>query len=158
VRQLRDLKIVKWRIGAHIRPVLGTIPAVRFGPSHVKRYIELRRSANASEATINRELSIVRRGFTLGAQQDPPLVQHRPTIPKLEEDNVRQGFLEPDQYEKLLVCLPEGLKALFVCAYHTGARKNELRRILWEQVDLASGVIRIAAGQAKGKRGRVLPI
>src|ERR1019366_8036790 len=43
----------------------------------------------------------------------------------LEEDNVRQGFLEQDQYERLLEELPANLKALFVCGYHTGARKNE---------------------------------
>jgi hypothetical protein len=30
------------------------------------------------DATINRELAIVRRGFRLGAQEDPPLVQRQP--------------------------------------------------------------------------------
>ena len=30
----------------------------------------------------------------------------------LEEDNARQGFLEPEQYEALLEKLPERLKAL----------------------------------------------
>jgi len=31
--------------------------------------------------------------------------------------------------------LPANLKALLVCGYHTGARKNELRCIQWAQVD-----------------------
>src|ERR1019366_36352 len=73
-------------------------------------------------------------------------------------DNVRQGFLEQDQYERLLEELPANLKALFVCGYHTGARKNELRRIRWEQVDSETGLIRLSAGQTKGKKPRTLPI
>jgi integrase len=77
----------------------------------------------------------VRRGFALGALEDPPLVRKRPAIPKLEEDNARQGFITHEQYEVILHELPDRLKALFVCAYHVGTRKGELRKIRWDQVD-----------------------
>src|ERR1017187_2155323 len=158
LRNLRDAQHVEWRYKAHIEPVLGSLLVSRFGSAQVRQYVAQRRSAGASDATINRELAIVRRGFRLGAQEDPPLVQRQPAIPMLEEDNVRQGFLEQDQYERLLEELPASLKALFVCGYHTGARKNELRRIRWEQVDSEAGLIRLSAGQTKGKKARTLPI
>jgi integrase len=158
LRKLRDVRHVEWRISAHIQPLLGGVLAARFGPVQVRRYIEFRRSAGASDSTINRELSIVRRGFSLGMEQDPPVVHQQPVIRKLEEDNVRQGFLEPEQYERLLAEVPERLKAMLVCGYHTGARKNELRKITWEQVDLESGLIRLTSAQTKGKRDRLLPI
>jgi integrase len=58
----------------------------------------------------------------------------------------------------LLEELPATLKALFVCGYHTGARKNELRRIQWKQVDFDGGVIRLPASQTKTKKARTLPI
>ena len=45
-----------------------------------------------------------------------------------------------------------------MCGYHTGARKNELRRIRWDQVDFDSDVIRLSAGQTKSKKARTLPI
>ena len=77
---------------------------------------------------------VVRRGFKLGAQEDPPLVQRQPAIAKLEEDNARQGFLEQDQYERLLEELPGRLKALFVCGYHTGARRERTAPNPVEQV------------------------
>lgn len=117
-----------------------------------------RRTAGASDATINRELAIVRRGFKLGAREDPLLVQRQAVIPVLDEDNVRQGFLEQDQYERLLEELAANLKELFVCGYHTGARKNELRCIQWPQVDFDAGVIRLPASQTKTKKPRTLPI
>jgi integrase len=124
----------------------------------MRQYIASRRAAGASNASINRELAIVRRGFKLGALEDPPLVNRQVTIPALEENNVRQGFLEPDEYERLLEELPANLKALFVCCYHTGARKNELRRIQWDQVDFAAGLIRLPGSQTKTKKARTLPI
>jgi integrase len=158
LRQLRDAQHVEWRYKAHIEPALGSLLAVRFGSAQVRSYVAQRRAAAASDATVNRELAIVRRGFKLGAQEDPPLVHRQPAIPKLEEDNVRQGFLEQEQYEKLLEELPANLKALFVCGYHTGARKNELRRLRWEQVDFEGGLIRLEARQTKTKRPRALPI
>ena len=39
-----------------------------------------------------------------------------------------------------------------------GARKNELRRIKWDQVDFEAKLIRLVASQTKGKQGRTLPI
>jgi integrase len=151
LRKLRDAKHVEWRYRAHIESVLGSLLVSRFGSAQVRQYVAQRRSAGASDATINRELAIVRRGFRLGAQEDPALVQRQPAISMLEEDNVRQGFLEQDQYERLLEELPASLKALFVCGYHTGARKNELRRVRWEQVDSEAGLIRLIGGPDEGE-------
>ena len=158
LRKLRDHKHTEWRYLAHVKPALGNLPAGRFGPAQIKVYISQRRAEGASDTTINREMSIIRRGFTLGAQQDPPLVFRQPSIPKLEEDNARQGFLEQEQYEKLLEEMPGSLKAMLVVGYHTGARKGELRKVRWEQVDFESAVIRLSVTQTKGKKARTLPI
>jgi integrase len=138
--------------------LLARLSVARFGPTQVGQYIAQRRAAGVSDSTINRELAIVRRGMQLGYEADPPLVHRPPVIHRLAEDNVRQGFLEQDQYEKLLEELPANLKALLVCGYHTGARKNELRCIQWAQVDFEGRLIRLAAGQTKNKHPRTLPI
>lgn len=158
LRRLRDAKTIEWRYNAHIKPALGSLRASRLTSEAVRRYIEQRRSEDASDATINRELSIVRRGFSLGREEDPPLVHSSPKIPKIAEDNARQGFLEPEQYEALLEKLPARLKALYVCAYHVGTRKGELRKVRIDQVDFDARLIRIERGQAKAKKPRTLPI
>lgn len=157
-RGLRSVATVKWRAEANLRPVIGAMPAAKFGSSDLKWYVAKRRKAGAENATINRELAIIGRGLTLAAEADPPVIVRRIRVPHLEEDNVRQGFLEPDQYEALLRELPERLKALFVVGYHVGGRKGELRRIQWDQVDFAGGGVRLERKQTKGKRPRILPI
>jgi integrase len=158
LRGLRDATHVEYRYRANVEPLLGRLLASRFGKAQVWQYIANRRTAGASNATINRELAIVRRGFKLGAQEEPPLVHRQVMIPGLEENNVRQGFMEQEEYERLLEELPANLKALFVCGYHTGARKNELRRIQWDQVDFGAEAIRLPASQTKTKKARTLPI
>lgn len=158
LRELHETKNVQYQIKAHIEPKLGGLRASRFGPAQARQYILQRQAEGASNATINRELAVVRRGFRLGYEAEPKLVFHIPVIHKLPEQNVRQGFLEPDQYEKLLEELPQNLKALFVCGYHTGARKGELGRIQWPQVDFAAGLIRLSGNQTKNKRPRTLPV
>ena len=98
-------------------------------------------------------------GVSNSAQRKTRLwISRQPAISLLEEDKVRQGFLEQDQYERLLEELPKNLKALIVCGYHTGARKNELRRLRWDQVDFESRLIRLSAVQTKAKKPRTLPI
>ena len=75
------------------------------------------------------------RGFHLALAADPPVVARMPHIPKLPEDNVREGFLDLDGYRRLLAELPTHLRPLFVVGYHTGVRSGELKKIQWPQVD-----------------------
>ena len=41
--------------------------------------------------------------------------------------------------------LPQHLRAPFVCAYHVGTRKGELRKVQWSQVDFDAGFIHLTA-------------
>jgi integrase len=158
LRKLRDAATVEWRYNANLKPLVGSLLASRFTPHQARELIAQRRKQGAGDATINRELSIIRRGFNLALREDPPLVRRAPYIPKLEEDNTRQGFIEHEQYLALRAVLPDHLKTLLVVAYHCGNRLGELRKLRWRQVDLEAGEIRIERRQAKGKKARTLPI
>jgi len=73
-------------------------------------------------------------------------------------NNVRKGFLEHTAYTRLRDELPEYLRALFVVAYHTGARRGELTRIQWPQVDFTANRITLNPGETKNDEPRTLPI
>lgn len=158
ITKKRSLSDVVYRINKHIDPMVGSKEAKSVGSETFKSYISQRRKAGAEDSTINRELSIIRRGFTLAMRERPPLLVTSPHIPKLEEDNVREGFLEDADYRKVLECMPGQLKALFVCAYHVGMRLGELRKLEWSWVDMEAGEIRIPRKNAKSKKPRTVPI
>lgn len=151
-------QVVRARVDKSILPAIGEIRAAEFSSQDLKRYIASRREQGVTDATINRELAVIRRGFTLAARRDPPLVIRVPHIPHLAESNVRTGFITHEQYTSLREALPAHLKALFVVGYHTGARVGELRKTCWDQVDLKAGEIRLSGPQTKNKRPRTLPI
>jgi len=84
----------------------------------------------AKNATINRELSALRRILNLGARQTPPKVNRVPCIPMLNENNVRKGFFEHPQFVALLDALPDYLKPFVTFGYKIGWRDQEIAS-LW---------------------------
>lgn len=148
-----------------LRPHWASRSAAAVTTEGVTEYQLKRRAEGAADATINREVALLRRAFNLARQSTPPKIASAPYFPTLKERNVRSGFLEPDQYARLRDALPQHLKALFVVAYHVGCRRGELlgRRGLlsplkWEQVDLLHDQIVLKPGTTKNDEGRVLPI
>jgi hypothetical protein len=73
----------------------------------LKDYRNKRKAAGRSEATSNRELSILRTALNLGRKCTPPKVIVIPYFPMVKETNVRQGFLSDDEYAKLRDALPD---------------------------------------------------
>jgi len=130
----KSLPSVEGGIRLHLRPVFGRIRVASLGTNLLKKYIANRKNEDAANATINRELTILKRAFNLGYRAEPPLVMRLPHFPMLEKNNIRTGFLENDHYRELRDLLPEYLRLLFVLGYHTGGRLGELRSIQWPQV------------------------
>jgi integrase len=122
----------------------------------VKAYIEQRISENAKNATINRELSALKRMLRLGAEQTPPKVDRVPYIPMLAENNVREGFLEHPQYLALMEKVPEYLRPVLAFGYTYGWRHAEITNLTWDKVDLKNGVVRLEPGTTKNNEGRTV--
>ena len=151
-------KDAETRIRLHLRPEFGGIRAADLGTREITRYILKRRDEKAQDATINRELALLRRAYSLAARSEPPKVVRLLRVPRLAEDNTRTGFLEHAQYIALRDELPEYAKLIFVIAYHTGIRSGELRKVQWSQIDLSANEIRLSGRQTKNKRPRTAPI
>lgn len=142
----------------YLRPNFGNMPASRFSSKEIKGYIAQRQEAGAANATINRELALLRRAFNLAAKEDPPKVMKVPRFPKLAENNVRKGFFEDADYRALLPQLPDDLKPVLAFGYYTGCRKGEILGLRWNQVDLTEGIVRLNPGETKNDEARVIPL
>ena len=90
--------------------------------STINRYIDTRLEEGAANATINRELSALKRMLSLGARQTPPKVDRVPYIQMLEENNVRKGFFEHGEFLALRDALPSYMKGFVTFAYKSGWR------------------------------------
>jgi integrase len=112
--------------------------------------------SGAANATINRELSALKRMLNIGAQQTPPKVDRVPYIPMLKENNVRKGFFEQGDYLALREALPAYLKPFVTFAYKTGWRDKEITNLIWSQVDRKQGIVRLEVGKTKNDGGRTI--
>jgi integrase len=124
--------------------------------TRVKAFIEKRMKDGLTNASVNRELSALKRMFSLALRTTPPKVPMIPYIPMLKEDNVRKGFFEHGQYLAMRDALPDYLKPPFIFAYLTGWRFGEIAGLEWSQVNLKDGIVRLEPGETKNGKGRTL--
>jgi integrase len=145
-------------IEKNIRPFFGKVKAQRLTTDLMDQYRKKRKGEGRSDATVNRELSILRTSFHNARKRTPPKVLIVPYFPIVAETNIRKGFLTDEQYDKLRDELPQELKALFVTAYITGLRRGEISAIQWPQVDFEAGLITLEKGETKNDEPRSVPI
>jgi integrase len=81
------------------------------------------------------------------------------TFPKLAERNIRKGFVEDQEYERLCAAASRiglWLRALFEVGYAFGWRVSELLNLRVNQVDLLNRTISLHPGETKNDDGRVV--
>ncbi|MCD4709204.1 MAG: site-specific integrase [Bacteroidales bacterium] len=122
----------------------------------INEYIEDRLDEEAANATINRELSALKRMLNLGAKQTPPIVDRVPHIPMLKENNARKGFFEHAEFLAVRDAIPQYLKGFFTFAYKSGWRLSEIEGLTWAQVDRQQGIVRLEVGETKNDEGRTV--
>jgi len=173
---------VKRRIRKHLEPFFGGRRMANITTTDIRAYIAKRQSdvvitrkarrrkldddtwvelpaetKAVSNAEINRELTILKRAFSLAIQAGK--LYHKPHIPLLKEDNVRRGFFDDPQIDSVIQHLPEPLDDVIRFAFITGWRiPSEVLTLEWRQVDFAGGEVRLDPGTTKNSEGRVFPM
>jgi integrase len=140
----------------HLREFFGLDRVADITTARIKAYIAGRQKQGAANASINRELAALRRMFTLALQDER--VRDSPHVPKLQEHNTRQGFIEHAEFKALLASLPEHLRDPIMFLYLSGWRVGEMRALEWRDVDLHGKVVRLRPEISKNKDGRLLPL
>ena len=141
----------RWKL--HLEPFFGACKALDATRGMIRQYIQQRRNETdhhgnlPKNATVNRELSILREAYSL-AMKDERL-RHAPSFKGLfldESNNVRRGFLKDSQYEALATATANHglwLRAMFEVYYSYGWRLNELPSMPIRQLDFESRTITI---------------
>jgi integrase len=151
-----------WRLKiawGHLKPLFETRPVGDVTTALVGEYIAARQAHGKGNATINRELTLLKAMFNMGARHTPPLVERIPYFgKKLKEPPPRKGFIGDAQYGELKRNAKYlWLRTLLALAYAFGFRKSEMLNLRCEQVDLFSGEIRLGHDTKSGQP-RLVPM
>ena len=156
LRQARSLPALKSHL-KRIRASFGDRRAIDVSPEAVGRYVEIRLSDGAANATINRETGLLAQAFKLGVERQRISAALR--IRKLsEKGNARQGFFEKADFDEMVKYLPDYLEGFVKFGFYSGWRRGEVRSLQWADVDLAAKVIRLRPENSKTREGRILAL
>ena len=118
--------------------------------------LDERQERKYSNGEINRELTTLKRILNLTRQNDK--LMHVPHLPMLKERNVRTGFFEREQSERILAHLPPAIRPAVRFAYITGWRiPSEDLKLQWRHVDFEARVVRLDPHTPKNDEGRTFP-
>ena len=166
---VRDTSVYEAHL-KHFKEFFGKIRVrdIRVGMLRAYRNHRLRSKTkgggNVNVGTVNREINTLRAMLNEAKINDwitvNPFTKARPgELISTADEQPRETILTYEQEQRLLKeCEGENrrhLKALVIAGLDTGARKGELLRLTWPQVDFENGVIR-ALISYKGKNGALL--
>jgi site-specific recombinase XerD len=157
VNQRKSAADLETTIEKHLRPVFGARRMASITAADARRYANDKLKDGYKPATVCKHLAALIRMFTL-AVQDGALLQ-QPYIAKLSLDNVRKGFFERADFDRVLAKMPVAMRDPLEFAYWTGWRlQSEVLPLQWgRHVDVAGGIVRLNAGETKNKKGRIFP-
>jgi len=142
----------------HLDPFLKNRLVRTVSTSLLYRFIEKRQQDGAKNATINRNLSLLRKMMNLARREGK--LASIPFFPMLKENNVRTGFVTIEQFIKLREAMPEHLRPLITFLYFTGCRIGAALAITWSQMEFEKGrfQLRIEGSQTKNEEPILLPL
>lgn len=155
VYETKKIKSLRHTTG-HAKPVrefFGHRKALAVTPDLVRTYVAQRREEGVATATINRELAVLKRAFSVAAQERK--IGVKPYIPSAgPEDNARGGFFEAHEFERMLAHLDPLMQEMARFGFRTGWRPSEIRALTWDRVDRAARELRLRT--TKNGRPRLL--
>ena len=154
VNGMRSTKRLRTSLN-HLRSFFGTDRALHITTDRIRRYIADRQASGSANASIRAELAALKRAFNLAVQAGR--LSSAPYIPSIKVNNTREGFFESGDLERLIAELPEPLRPVVQFASLTGWRKGEVLPLQWSQVDFEAGMVRLAPGTTKNRKGREFP-
>jgi integrase len=158
----KDVEWAEGRWKVHLKDYFGGMRAARVGTTQIAGYVEKRQGEKAAKATLNRELALLRRAFSIGFDAEPQKVSRVPKFHRFivsEKGNERRGFIEEAQYRKLTEQATDlWLRGFMALAYNYGFRKGELLSIRCSQVDLLNDTVCLYSGETKNDEGRIVAL
>lgn len=141
----------------HLETFFASLSTAKLSTEQIDTYVRRRLDEGAANASINRELSALKRMYKLAIKAGR--LKSMPYIAMLKERNVRSGFVKDADYQSLArETLKVGLwlRGLFEVAYTYGWRKSELTLMRVRQIDLAEGTIQLNPGETKNDKARTV--
>ena len=124
----------------------------------IEQFKARRIGAGRAPATVNRELSVVSKIFTIAARHEKVDANPCQGVERFALDNERVRYLTENEEQRLFKAMGDNtqLKDIVTVALHTGMRRGEIFNLKWFDLDFDRGVMHVR--KTKTKLNRVVPM
>ncbi|GAX62368.1 site-specific tyrosine recombinase [Candidatus Scalindua japonica] len=143
----------------HLIPYFGDSTLLLVSRKKISGYKVLRKDEGARPATINRELAMVSKAFTLALEDWEWIDGNDKPFSKMsyeKENNVRDRWLTEEEEKRLLESSPGWLREIINFALNTGLRQDELLSLEWNRTNLFRKTILIK--KTKNGKPKTVPL
>jgi integrase len=143
----------------HLLPYFADIPVLRLNRGMAAEYrISRHREKNVSDATINRDLSVLRHILYWAVDQGILAANPMTRLRLARERRVRRPVMSVREELQMLKVAPVHLRRIIVVALDTGMRRGEILQQLWEHVDLERRVLSVSRSKTPEGEAREIPL
>jgi integrase len=152
----RTQNIYDVAIRCHLKPVFGLLLLCDIEASRISAYQARRKAEGASARTLNKELQVLRqilKRYKLWANLQGDVKFER------ESDHIGKALSDEDENRLLAACGSNLLlRTVVTLALNTALRKNEIRKLRWEDIDLLGRTLTVGRTKTEGGSGRRVPL
>ncbi len=137
------------RVLAYLQKIVGNRPLHRIRPQDAEMYVKCRNETGVSACTINKEITTLRRIFTLAADRRGYLPEGQNPFNKVKKRKVSRKplrYISGEEFGLLLKAAGTSKWKVFLSLlYTTALRLDEACNLTWGDVDFERAVLRVAA-------------
>jgi integrase len=143
----------------HLLPFFSEMPVKDISTAAVRRYRQERhRERTLKEATVNRDLSVLRRVLYWGVEEGYLSANPVGRLRMERERRTKRPVMSVREERLLLAASPEHLRRILRCALDTGMRRGEILSQHWEDIDFDNRLLYVSHSKTPEGEAREIPL
>ena len=156
-RELRNWKKTECYLN-QLEEFLGPYALSQINPALIDDFKQMRKQNGVTPATVNRQLTILRRMLNLARKRWMWIEQVPPVEMEPRADKKRVRHLSFDEFHLLINCCEDWLKDIVTVAAWTGLRRGNIINLQRSQVNLFAGTITLDGSEMKNEENLTFPL
>jgi integrase len=143
----------------HLLPFFADVPLLNINVSAIRKYRQERNQERTlTAATVNRDLSVLRRLLYWGVEEGYIASNPLGRLRMERERRTKRPVLSLREEQLLLRAAPEHLQRIILCALHTGMRRGEILTERWEDIDFDNRILHVSHSKTPEGEAREIPL
>jgi integrase len=145
-----------------LKPLLRFFADIRLldiNTSAIRKYRQERhREKTLTAATLNRDLSVLRRVLYWAVEEGYLAANPLGRLRMERERRTKRPVMSMREEHLLLAASPEHLQRIILCALHTGMRRGEILSQRWEDIDFDNRILHVSHSKTPEGEARDIPL